>query len=131
MGSAVGSSAYASPLRRQIAVDVSELRTAGVALLGAGLLLPALGHPGVACPLRSLTGIPCPLCGMSTSVEATLHGRLGAAAAANPVGIAAVGVALWFVVRPPGRVHIPPLLAVAGLAAMWAFELVRFWPFRA
>ena len=41
------------------------------ALGGTGLWLP--------CPLRTLTGIPCPLCGMTTAATGLASGDLGAA----------------------------------------------------
>jgi len=64
---------------------------------------------------------------MQTSVKATLVGDLGAAAAANPAGVVLVVVAVVLLVVRPTTLPIPPWPLVAGmLAAMWAFELVRF-----
>jgi hypothetical protein len=95
-------------------------------LAAAAVLGSVPGHPGLPCPLRTLTGVPCPLCGMTTSVEATVHGHVGRALAANPVGIVAVAVAAFLLVRRPATIRLPlPLVAVA-LALMWAFELHRF-----
>ena len=108
-------------------LDVRDLRHAAAGMLGAALVLPALpGHPGMPCPLRTLTGIPCPLCGMTTSVEDTVHGHLEGAFAANPAGIALVAAAVVFLVRRPAHVVVSRLAAVGTLAAMWAFELHRF-----
>jgi hypothetical protein len=108
-------------------VELHDLRPAGVAMLGLAFILPALpGHPGLPCPLRTLTGVPCPLCGMTTSVEDTVHSHLDGAFVANPVGIAAVAVAcvLPFVHRQSVRVS---RFAIGGLlGAMWLFELHRF-----
>src|SRR5439155_284132 len=74
-----------------VAIDLRDARVAGAAMLVAGFALPALpGHPGLACPLRTVTGVPCPLCGMTTSVEDTRHLHVGAALAANPAGVAVV-----------------------------------------
>lgn len=96
-------------------------------MLAAAAVLPMLpGHPGLPCPLRSLTGVPCPLCGMTTSVEATVHLRLDDALAANPVGVVAVVVAIVLLVRRPATVPVWVPGIVAGLAAMWAFQLHRF-----
>ena len=96
-------------------------------MLAAGAVLPLLpGHPGFACPLRSVTGIPCPLCGMTTSVEATLRWHLHAALAANPAGVLAVLVALVLLVVRPRRLRVPSLALPAALVAMWVFELHRF-----
>jgi hypothetical protein len=113
-----------------IALDASELRRTGAAMLALAAILPALpGHPGLPCPLRTLTGIPCPLCGMTTSVEATVHLDLRAALAANPAGLLAVAAALVLLVVRPARVRIPALVPYAALAAMWVFELYRFGVF--
>jgi len=107
--------------------DPGDLRIAGGAMLAAAAVLPALpGHPGIACPLRALTGVPCPLCGMTTSVEDTVHVHLRDALAANPAGVVAVVVALALLVVRPARLRVPALGAYAALAAMWGFELHRF-----
>jgi len=96
-------------------------------MLAAAAVLPALpGHPGVACPLRLLTGVPCPLCGMTTSVEETVHGHLDRAFAASPGGIAAVAVAAFVLVRRPAHMRIPAALPLAVLAVLWLFELHRY-----
>ncbi|HVA31010.1 MAG TPA: DUF2752 domain-containing protein [Gaiellaceae bacterium] len=114
-------------LERRLALDLHELRGAGAAMLAAGAVLPLLpGHPGIACPLRRATGVPCPLCGMTTSVEATLRLHVHAALAANPAGAAAVLVALALLVVRPRRLHVPFAVLPAALAAMWLFELHRY-----
>jgi hypothetical protein len=114
-------------LRGTLALDPHDLRTSGGLMLGAAMLLPALpGHPGIACPLRRLTGVPCPLCGMTTSVEGTVHLHLGRALAANPGGIAGVAAALLVLLLRPTRVRIPAAAPPLVLAALWLFELHRF-----
>jgi hypothetical protein len=112
---------------RTLALDVDELRPAGAIMLVAGAVLPVLpGHPGVSCPLRRLTGIPCPLCGLSTSVEQTVRLHLHAAVDANPVGIVLVLVALALLAFRPRRLPVPSAVLPLTLAAMWVFELHRF-----
>jgi hypothetical protein len=96
-------------------------------MLGAAFALPALpGHPGIACPLRAATGVPCPLCGMTTSVEETAHLHVGRALAANPAGVAAVVAALLLLAIRPRRVVMPTGAGVMLLVSMWLFELHRF-----
>jgi len=97
-------------------------------MLAAAATLPLLpGHAGLPCPLRTLTGVPCPLCGMTTSVEATVHGHLLAALRANPAGPFAVLAALALIVRRPTGALRFPTVAVAGLVVgLWLFELHRF-----
>lgn len=105
-------------LRRGYSVpEHVSLFAAGAAALGA--VYPAMtahtGWPGLPCPLRTLTGVPCPFCGMTTATVAISHGEWGTAAAANPlVYLAAALVA----------VTVPVLLArAAGLA-----QGPRPWP---
>jgi uncharacterized protein DUF2752 len=108
-------------------IEAGELRTAGGLMLAAAAVLGSLpGHPGLPCPLRTLTGVPCPLCGMTTSVEATVHGHVGQALAANPAGVVAVAVAVFLVVRCPSTLRVSIPLVLVALALMWAFELARF-----
>ena len=107
--------------------DTSELRTAGGLMLVAAAALPALpGHPGLVCPLRTLTGVPCPFCGMTTSVEATVHLRLADALAATPAGIIAVALAVFLLVKRPKTLRVPWAVVFAAMALMWAFQLFRF-----
>jgi Protein of unknown function (DUF2752) len=96
-------------------------------MLAAAATLPLLpGHPGIACPLRTLTGVPCPLCGMTTSVEEGVRLHLGRSFAANPGGLAALVAAVVVLVVRPARVRIPAVLPPLALAGLWLFELHRF-----
>jgi hypothetical protein len=103
------------------------------ALDGTGLWLP--------CPLRLLTGVPCPLCGMTTAATGLASGDLAAALAANPFVLLLAGFTLVMAVlmgaRALGRVPPPAqwpdsrrrqsYWVIAGLAAAsWAFQLHRF-----
>ena len=107
--------------------DASDLRTAGGLMLAAAVILPVLpGHPSLVCPLRAITGVPCPFCGMTTSVEATMHFDFAKAMAATPAGILAVAVAIAFLVRRPASIRVPLALVFVVLALMWAFQLHRF-----
>jgi hypothetical protein len=92
---------------------------------GAALqLLPV--HIPIFCPLRAATGVPCPLCGMTTSVEATLRFDLEDALAATPAGILAVGAAIALLVLRPSVFRLPASALYVALAAMWVFQLHRF-----
>lgn len=104
------------------------MRRLGAAMLALGLALPHLpGNPGLPCPLRSVTGVPCPFCGLTTSVEAVLRGDGHRAWAANPFGVLAVVFAVILVVRPRWRrVSVPAIAVVVGLAVSWIFELHRY-----
>jgi hypothetical protein len=108
-------------------VELRDLRVAGGVMLAGAALLPRLpGHPGLVCPLRALTGVPCPLCGMTTSVEDTVGGHVHAALAANPAGVLAVAAAALLLVLRPRELRLPAAAPYALLLAMWIFELHRF-----
>ena len=102
------------------------LRVAGAALVGAAGIWPALPvHPPLACPLRSLTGIPCPLCGMTRACVAAMHGHLGASLAFNPAGVLVVVAAVVAVLRPQwlSRLRIPMWTAALALGALWVWNV--------
>lgn len=105
-----------------------HLRWAGAAMLGAGAVLSRLPQGfGLPCPLRASTGIPCPFCGMTTSVKGAIGFDAGSALAASPAGVVLVAVALIVVALRPERIPLPPAGVLAGLmAAMWVFQLNRF-----
>jgi len=63
---------------------------APIALFFLFLVLLVAGLPW-RCPLRALTGIPCPTCGMTRAARLALHGDFTAATRMHP---------LWFVVAP-------------------------------
>ena len=105
----------------------TELRYAGIAMLGLGAALPFLpSEPGLPCPLRTATGVPCPLCGMTTSVVSTVRLDLDAAVAANPAGLVVVAVAVLLAVWRPRKLSLPAPVLYVALGAMWLFELHRF-----
>ena len=58
----------------------SRLRRPLVVLAGAALLAPTLLRPGahgpVLCPMRRITGVWCPTCGMTRAVGWLAHGDL-------------------------------------------------------
>lgn len=88
----------------------------GIAVLGlvglGQLALVAVRGRGVACPLREMTGLLCPICGTTTAVRHLLHGELGAAWHANAFTmLIALALALctlcWFVEVAGGPVLRP------------------------
>jgi len=112
---------------RTLTFDIPVLRRLGIAMLAIGALLAFSPiHPGVVCPLRASTGVPCPLCGMTTSVKASLQLDFAGAFIANPGGIAAVAAALVLMAWRPRSLRVPVVaLGLAG-SAMWIFQLFRF-----
>ncbi len=118
-------------------------------MLGAGAAAVAAAYPmiiehtggrGLPCPLRSLTGVPCPFCGLTTATVALTHGQWADAARANPLAYAgaaaALGITPILIARALGKLPPPgPLstrnrrfLAAAGIAVTagsWLYQLHR------
>lgn len=111
-------------------------RLAAGLVLGAGIALAGAVQQGLPlglwrCPLRQLTGIPCPTCFLTRSVLATLRGDLAQAAAWHALGPLVValllGLCLWTLLagRYPARLVVrgSGALALLGLA----YWLGRLW----
>jgi len=115
-----------------------QLGVAGLGAAGVAVAYQvAMGGNG----LRTLTGIPCPLCGMTTAATGLASGDLAAALAANPFVLVLAGFTLVMAVlmaaralgllRPPAQWPASRRRQsywVAGVlaAASWAFQLHRF-----
>ncbi|HYI45510.1 MAG TPA: DUF2752 domain-containing protein [Actinomycetota bacterium] len=112
---------------RRVDIGGIHLQISALLLLVGAVLLPLLpGHAGLICPLRTMTGIPCPLCGMTTSVVATSRGRFSEALAANPAGVVFVIGAVALLIVRPKKVRLPVAALIAAALAMWVFQLFRF-----
>jgi hypothetical protein len=107
-------------------------RLAALAIVGAFLLSPGAAERGpVLCPVRRVTGLPCPACGLTRSWNAILHGRPGASLRYHPLGIVAVGVAAAYAAGlderlSPGqreRLRSTWPIAVAGWTGVWLVRL--------
>jgi hypothetical protein len=109
-------------------LEVGRLRKPALVLLAGGLVLAHLPTGvGLPCPLRALTGVPCPFCGVTTSVRATLGGHLRAGLSAAPLGLLLVAAAFAITLRlGPATIRIVRPLLIFAVAAEWAFELHRF-----
>lgn len=110
------------------AVSPDGARLSAGLLLLAGALVPALPSGlAVGCPLRGATGLPCPLCGMTRSVVATVHGNVGEALATNPAGVLLVVLAVTVLLaRRRPRLRLPPWALPAAAGALWLWQLARF-----
>jgi hypothetical protein len=87
--------------------------------------------PGILCPVRTLTGVPCPFCGGTTVFMELGAAHPAKALAANPVVFAgAIGLATaplgsgrkWWALEPRTRAWI--IGGVVGLS--WVWQLARF-----
>jgi Protein of unknown function (DUF2752) len=116
---------------------------AGAAGVGSvyPLIMAHTGGHGLPCPLRTLTGVPCPFCGLTTATVALTHGNWAGAAAANPLAYLAAGLAIGtapvLVARAAGRAAEPRSWSAATrrrvrwslavvVALSWIFQLHRF-----
>jgi hypothetical protein len=87
--------------------------------------------PGWACPLRALTGVPCPTCFLTRATAAALSGDLQESIHWHAFGpLAAAGLLFWSGVALHRRRLFPlpggkPLLLTAALALMvlWLLRL--------
>jgi hypothetical protein len=119
------------------------LFSAGAAAIGAvyPTIMAHTGNHGIPCPLRTLTGVPCPFCGLTTATVAMAHGQWLTAVKTSPlaclVGILAVGTAPVLVARYAGVVSLPRPAsdrarrritrgAYVLVALSWLFQLHRY-----
>ena len=98
-------------------------------------------HPGafIACPFRVITGLPCPLCGMTRGVAALLRGRWQEALGFHlfsPLVLAAM--AAWILIetghalrlwnaRGIGKWALRPAPWIGALAVCTAYGALRWW----
>jgi hypothetical protein len=120
--------ASAASARAPIAIDLRPLRIAAAAMLAIAAVWPLLPTPDVTtCPLRLVTGIPCPFCGMTRGVVAAVHGDLISSLVLNPgaivVLILGIGLLVAWRVR---RVAIPVGVVVAWFAVLWAYQMFKY-----
>lgn len=115
-------------------VGLAAARAAAMGGVASALSLLQTLHPQQAlfvCPLRAVTGIPCPLCGGTTAAVSVARLDLVGALRANPVAVlgalvfalAPLGL-LAFVRRRSPRLTFWILAAALGIAELW--QLVRF-----
>lgn len=102
-----------------------DLRIAAGAMLGIAAvwrILPV--HPPFVCPLRTVTGIPCPGCGMTRAVVAGVHGDILGSLRYNPAGLLVIALAILIVVRPRfPAVRIPVWVVVTAACALWVYNV--------
>lgn len=116
-----------APLRSALAATAFRAGVAASAALALGAV--RLHRPPTLCPLRALTGIPCPICGTTTAAVRLGRGDLLAALAANPATVAA-GAALILAPLLVRHVRVPhrarPWLLTGMAVFAWTWQLVRF-----
>jgi hypothetical protein len=111
-------------------------------LKGAGCCLPALltvglglkglhpWLPGLSCPLRALTGVPCPTCFLTRATSAALIGQWPTAVRLHAFGpLVACALVWWSITAIRQRRLIPRQLPSGPLAAA-SVVLVAYWLMR-
>ncbi len=108
----------------------------GLAALQFGVV--AAGLPGWPCPFKAAFGIPCPGCGMSTSVSSLLHGDIQGAFTIHafaPIFFMALVFVLGVSILPqPIRASIIEKVANVekrtGVTIFLMVGLMLYWGFR-
>jgi hypothetical protein len=115
-------------LADRTAIDLDVMRGVGLGILAVAAVRPLVPFEFVPpCPLRTLTGIPCPLCGMTRGVTAAVHADLGRAAFLNPGSIVLVVLAVLLLVAwRSKRLDVPPWVIVGVLGLMWCWQLFKY-----
>ena len=122
------------PLSRRIREVLLRGGGAGAAAVAVAALHSA-HDPGVICPLRRLTGIPCPVCGSTTVFIELGSGHPVAALLANPFTVlfglgllfAPLGVQRWWRGFPkPARNTV--LVGAAVLSWFWQLHRLGLLP---
>jgi hypothetical protein len=108
--------------------EARELRVVGAAMLGVAAVRPLIPFEFVPpCPLKTITGIPCPMCGMTRGVTALVHGDFARALLMNPASYLAVGIAVLLLLSwRTKRFVVPVWLIVTVLGLMWAWQLFKY-----
>lgn len=94
---------------------------ASLCLLGVALVTPGIELPR--CVFKTLTGLPCPSCGVTRAVIALSRGQLGQGLFMNPLAAIACGAALLYFVYAAAvlALRLPrlrPVLTPAGGRAL-------------
>jgi hypothetical protein len=123
-----GAAVRSRHLGESVSVDAGTARLAGAAMLGVAAVRPIVPFEFVPpCPLRSLTGVPCPLCGMTRGVTALVHGDVGRGLFLNPASLVAIALAVLLIVQwRTKRVVVPVWLVATLFALMWAWQLFKY-----
>lgn len=100
-----------------------------LALLGLGICLAYLAamHFGITCPIRYLTGISCPGCGMTRAWLQLLQGHWQAAFTLHPLWGLPVVLAVLLLLRRRLSRRLQSWIWAALLAVTLTVWLVRFF----
>ena len=113
---------------RRLELDTRPLRVAGAAMLATAAVLPVASDSSpVLCPLRAITGVPCPFCGMTRGVVDVVHGDVAGSLLMNPGALLLVTAAVLLVLGVVRRrVAIPRWFLFVAVGALWSFQLFKY-----
>jgi hypothetical protein len=108
----------------------------GVVTLQFGLV--TAGLPGWPCPFKAAFGIPCPGCGLSTSVSCLFHGDWQGAFATHafaPIFLIGLVFVLAVSILPeaPRSIIVQKIAALekrTGITTLFMISLMCYWGFR-
>jgi hypothetical protein len=122
---------YQALIRRSLTIPLEPMRWLIVGCLGVallGLVMPFPVFPP--CPMLTVTGVPCPMCGMTRSVGSLSVGDIDTSIRYQPFGmIAALAgaaiILMWAIPRTRRIVSfdIPVVVAVSCVAASWIWNI--------
>jgi hypothetical protein len=109
------------------------------ALCACALMDPNRPPAWIFCPFRLVTGLPCPLCGMTRAIASLLRARPADALAFHlfsPLALAAL--LAWLLIesghllrlwdaRPLGRLALRPAPWIASFSLCLAYGALRWW----
>jgi hypothetical protein len=131
-------------IRRMYSIPENiTMLSVGAAAVGAvyPMIIERTRGQWIQCPLRTLTGVPCPFCGLTTATVGLVHGQWATAAAANPLAFLpatiAIGTAPLMVARARGKAALPrqasqstrrriAMGAITVAALSWLYQLHRY-----
>jgi hypothetical protein len=97
-------------------------------MLATAAILPVASDSSpVLCPLRAVTGVPCPFCGTTRGIVALVHGDIGGALLLNPGAVVLVVAAVLLVIGVVRRrVSFARWLPFVVVGALWSFQLFKY-----